>query len=217
MNESNYAVIDCETGGLDCKKNPITQIACMILDGYTLKEIDRFETYVKPYNNLVLEKKALEYTMVKMSDLNNGIPAGILVDLLATLFDKYIPKGKRDKNRLIAVGHNITFDLGFIGYLFNEVGSAKQKKPLSIFDYLHPQGIDTWADSKRAFGLKKETKHNLTAVSERLNIKLKNAHGAMTDVIATADVFREFTMRLRSASGTNAGETKAKARDFFEF
>ena len=38
MQKSNYIVFDCETGGLDESKNPITQYAAVILDGKTLKE-----------------------------------------------------------------------------------------------------------------------------------------------------------------------------------
>ena len=39
MIQSFYEVYDTETGGLDPKKNPITQFACVVLDYKTLKEI----------------------------------------------------------------------------------------------------------------------------------------------------------------------------------
>ena len=54
MIKSNYIVFDTETGGLDETKNPITQYAAVVLDGCTLKEIDRWETFVKPYGDLVI-------------------------------------------------------------------------------------------------------------------------------------------------------------------
>ena len=73
MIKSDYIVFDCETGGLDETKNPITQYAAVILDGSTLKEIDRWETFVKPYGNLVIEQQALDSTMVTMSDINKGM------------------------------------------------------------------------------------------------------------------------------------------------
>lgn len=73
MQRSNYIVFDTETGGLDETKNPITQYAAVVLDGRTLKEIDRWETFVKPYGDLVIEKEALEHTMVSMSDINKGL------------------------------------------------------------------------------------------------------------------------------------------------
>lgn len=67
MIKSNYIVHDCETGGLDENLNPITQYAAIVLDYKTLKEVDRWETFVKPYNNLVIEQEALDRTMVSMS------------------------------------------------------------------------------------------------------------------------------------------------------
>ena len=53
MIKSDYIVFDVETGGLDETKNPMTQYAAVILDGCTLKEIDRFETFLKPYGGLI--------------------------------------------------------------------------------------------------------------------------------------------------------------------
>ena len=46
MIKSNYIVHDCETGGLDENLNPITQYAAIVLDYKTLKEVDRWETFV---------------------------------------------------------------------------------------------------------------------------------------------------------------------------
>ena len=84
MIKSNYIVYDCETGGLDETKNPITQYACIVLDYKTLKEIDRFETFVKPYNDLIIEKEALDHTMVTMSDIKKGIS---IKDFINVLFE----------------------------------------------------------------------------------------------------------------------------------
>lgn len=68
MKKANYIVFDCETGGLDCKKNPILEIALVTLDGKTLKEINRYETYVKPYDNLFVDPKALAANGIKLRD-----------------------------------------------------------------------------------------------------------------------------------------------------
>ena len=82
MIKSNYIVFDKETGGLDETKKPITQYAAVVLDGRTLKEIDRWETFVKPYGDLVIEKDALDHTMVSMSDINKGLK---VKDFVATV------------------------------------------------------------------------------------------------------------------------------------
>lgn len=214
MKNSVYCVHDCETGGLDCTKNPITQYACVILDSYTLKEIDRYETFIKPYDDLVIEKEALEGTMVSMSDVKNGIPRKKFYATLKALYTSHQAKGKyKGANRIISVGHNVTFDHGFIEYVFQSQGD-------SMWNYIHPNFIDTFVLAKLTWGVKGDEKLNLTACSERAKISLSDAHGAMNDVEATADLLRYFMKKLRSGkSGMSAVEEvkREKGQKFFEF
>ena len=215
MIRSFYCVHDCETGGLDFTKNPITQYACVILDPFTLKEVDRYETFVKPYDDLVIEKQALEHTMVSMSDIKNGITRKKLYETLKTLYTNYQAKGKyKDANRIVSVGHNVTFDHGFIDYAFQSQGD-------SMWNYFQPNFIDTFVLAKLVWGLTGDEKLNLTACSERAKIKLSDAHGAMNDVEATADLFRWFMKKLRTGKATAveaAEEVKrVKGQKFFEF
>lgn len=216
MLRSYYCVHDVETGGLDCMKNPITQYACVILDPYTLKEVDRYEAFIKPYNDLVIEKEALEHTMVTMSDIKNGITAKQFVSTLKALWTKYQATGKfRDANRIVSVGHNIPFDHGFLEYVFRLEGD-------SIWNYLLPNFIDTFALGKLTWAVNGDEKLTLTACTERANIKLVNAHGAMNDVEATADYLRWNMKKLRAVGKSAASETseakqRAKGQKFFEF
>ena len=61
MKRSPYLVMDTETGGLDPAQNPITSFAAVVLDFNTLKEVDRWETYVKPNNERIYPKDDGEY------------------------------------------------------------------------------------------------------------------------------------------------------------
>ena len=214
MHKSFYLVHDCETGGLDFTKNPITQYACVILDPFTLKEVDRYETFVKPYDDLVIEKQALEHTMVSMSDIKNGITRKKLYETLKTLYTNYQAKGKyKDANRIVSVGHNVTFDHGFIDYVFQSQGD-------SMWNYFHPTFVDTLVLAKLVWGLTGDEKLNLTACSERAKIKLSDAHGAMNDVEATADLLRYFAKKLRSGkseSSVSESSKRERGQKFFEF
>jgi len=219
MNKSYYCVHDCETGGLDFTKNPITQYACVILDPYTLKEVDRFETFVRPYDDLKIEKDALEHTMVTMSDVKNGISRKKLYKTLKALWSKYQANGKyKDANRLISVGHNIPFDHGFLEYVF-------QSQEDSIWEYLHPNFIDTYPLGKLTWGLKGDEKLRLSDCIANAKLKINDAHGAMNDVEANADLLRWFMKKLRSTKGgveSSAKEEKEsgqreRGQKFFEF
>ena len=214
MNKSNYIVYDCETGGLDETKNPITQYACVVLDFKTLKEIDRFETFVKPYNNLIIEKEALDHTMVSMSDIKHGIEIDNFVDVLFEFNKLHQAKGKyKDANRLVPVGHNIPFDNRFLTYacnLFNK----------NYFELIYDNFIDTFPLAKMTWAVEGNEKLNLTACTERAKLKLTDAHGAMNDVEATADLLRWFMKKLRAKKGTAESaeqEVRARGREFFEF
>lgn len=213
MIKSNYIIYDCETGGLDETKNPITQYACVVLDYNTLKEIDRFETYIKPYNDLVIQKEALEHTMVSMTDIKKGISAKDFVNVLFEFNALHQAKSKtREMGRLVPVGHNIPFDNRFLNYVCNLYGK-------NYHDLVYENYIDTFPIAKMTWGLKGEEKLNLTACCERAKIKLTDAHGAMNDVESTADLFRFFVKKLRNKGGLSISEetSRPKGSEFFEF
>ena len=214
MIKSNYIVYDTETGGLNPKKNPITQFACVILDYRTLKEIDRWETYVRPYNDLVIERQAIEHTMVSMSDVNRGMKLHDFINTLIKLLSSHFASSKKKEfGRLIPVGHNVTFDNGMLEYAFN----LEEK---NLYDYIYPNIIDTFPLAKLTWGIEGTEKLNLATCCERAKISLTDAHGAMNDVEATADLFRFFMKKLRSKKGgvlDDDDEIRARGQKFFEF
>lgn len=214
MIKSNYIVYDCETGGTNETKNPITQYACIVLDFKTLKEIDRFETFIKPYNNLVITKEALEHTMVDMSDIRHGISIENFVDVLMEFNGMHQAKGKfKDANRLVPVGHNIPFDNRFLSYACNLCDRH-------YFEYIHDNFIDTMSLAKMTWGLGGNEKIRLFDCVERAKLKLTDAHRAMNDVEATSDLFRWFVKKLRAKNGITESteqEVRVRGREFFEF
>lgn len=207
-------MFDVETGGLDETKNPITQYAAVVLDGKTLKEIDRWETFIRPYGDLTIEQRALDHTMVSMADINKGLSVEKFIDTAITFWEQYMVRGRtREQGRLIPVGHNVTFDLRFINYALAFCG-----KP-NIEQWMYPNFIDTLVLSKLAFGVKGDEKINLGAVCALTKIKLTDAHGAMNDTLATTELLRYFMRQLRSisSSGKTTVEERPKGIEFFEF
>lgn len=215
MIKSNYIVFDCETGGLYEDKNPITQYAAVVLDGSTLKEIDRWETFVKPYDDLVIEQDALDRTMVSMSDINKGVSVKEFISTATEFWETHRAKSKKkEMGRLVPVGHNVTFDIRFLNYAL-----SLQKKDDVEF-WMYPNIIDTFSLAKLAWGINGDEKINLGASCERAKIRLTDAHGAMNDVEATADLLRWYMRKLRAKKGEGAAEVtqgRAKGDEFFEF
>lgn len=216
MQKSNFIVFDCETGGLDENKNPITQYAAMVLDGRTLKEIDRWETYVKPYNDLEITKEALEKTMVNISDINSGLSLKEFVAVAKEFWKQHQVRTKyKDMGRLVPVGHNITFDIRFINKAMELDGSKED-----MFKTHYENFIDTFALAKLTWGIKGDEKLRLGICAERADIVLTDAHGAMNDVEATADLLRYYVKNLRNEKVVKKvveESSRVKGQEFFEF
>lgn len=217
MIKSDYIVFDVETGGLDENKNPITQYAAVILDGCTLKEKDSFETFIKPYGDLQIDQKALDMTMVTMADVNSGVTVEQFCSVVTKWWESYRVGGKsREMGRLVPVGHNVQFDIRFINKALEIGGVGKE-----ITEWAHPNHIDTFPLAKLAWGITGDEKLNLTACCNRSKINLKDAHGAMNDVKATADLLRWYMKKLRKKSGdasaNDMSSDRPRGNEFFEF
>lgn len=216
MIKSNYIVYDTETGGLKPEKAPITQYAAVILDGVTFKEIDRYETYLKPYAGLEIDPVALAKTQVTMSDINNGIKVKEFVKTVTKWWDMHnTVKSKKEMGRLVPVGHNVPFDNGFLQYALDVCEAG------SLWNYHFPNIIDTMALAKMTWGVDRFEKINLGSCCEKCGVKLIGAHGAMNDVEATADLFRWYMKKLRGNITVDVDGGGSKRRktgnEFFEF
>lgn len=212
MKNSDFIVFDFETGGLSPEKNPALEIALITLDGKTLKEKDRWETFIKPYDNLEITQGALNANGLKASDFNNGIEKRDLMESLKKIFLKY-NKSNAIMRRPIMVGHNVAFDLGFLEYIFKD-----DKK--GLYHYISRISVDTFLEALRAFP--NETSHKLGTVCELLGVELIDAHKAMNDTVATAEVFKILTKRMRNSKGGTDSDSKKESaqiqtRKYYQF
>lgn len=208
MKKANYIIFDCETGGLKPTENPITQIALLTIENSSLKELSRFETFVKPYDDLVIGKKALEITGLKLSDINSGMSKKELMLFLIDYF-KNNSINNRPENRPVLVGHNVQFDIGFLSYVFNS-----QNK--NLFDYVSQTQLDTMALTKMFIPDISSLK--LGVCCEEVGVDLSDAHNAMNDVIATTGLFKTYINKLRdSGSVSDNQENVKKSRNKFQF
>lgn len=210
MRKANYVVLDCETGGLNAKENPILEIALVILDT-DLSEVLRYETYIKPYGDLKVTKEALRANGIKMQDVEkSGISKKEAQTNIASILKKSMGGSHHPSRRPVIVGHNVNFDVEFLIEFFKD-------SKYNFLDLVYDIIIDTQGDAKRAFPKAPDLK--LGTCCELAGIKLINAHRAMPDTLATADLFRFFCGKL-STSNTAKQEqkiSKLKSRKTFQF
>lgn len=206
---NNYWIVcDLESGGFSCEKNPVTEIACVILD-YQLNVVKEYETLVKPYGDLVIERQALEVTGLSLDEINKGKESKQVVLELIDLF-KPLKVGKYTKP--ILVGHNFEkFDLGFLVKLFQFYNK-------NLFDVVDSHVEDTLWDSRKKWGhVDSGPDFKLGTCCSRAGIELVQAHRALADTQATAKLFISLMKSLRGEGISKKVEEVKKVRDSFKF
>lgn len=226
---ANIMCFDCETGGLSSVANPITQFAAIMADE-NLNEINRFQTFIKPYNNLKIEQKALDMTMTSMDQINKGADVKAFVEMLI----KFAKMGTIGSGRWIKkpeiLGHNVPFDIAFAKACFTFCSK-------NFSDYFSDNnGEINYYDTIKLARLKwpkfsndEDNKYRLGSCCERMGIILTDAHGAMADTVATLKLFRGFSSNLVDVGGKTIKtavsteveeentEEEEKSRKFFRF
>lgn len=217
--KANLVVVDLETGGYEFEENPITEVSLHIISPTTFKTLDRYQTYVKPYNELVITQQAINATQVNIKDVENGIEVKTLVKILITYFKKARNGAKYELPQLVF--HNGSFDILFLEYAFMFCGE-------DLYKYVDRIPICTMRmtrlnDAGGKFDKTEATSISLATCCERFSIKLKSAHGAENDVIATIALLKVLVTKLR---GTNDIKSKQeiiepikqeKSRKFYHF
>ncbi len=155
-----FVVFDCETTGLSCDYNEIIEIGAVKIENGLIKE--QFQTFVCPENEIPDEITRLTtITNEMVKDAPNGEQA-------ITDFYKFC-------EGCVLVGYNVSFDLGFIQ------NTAKKAKL-----YFSNESVDAMEVVRKKMYL---SRYKLINVVDALGLKLKNAHRAIADAIATAEVF----------------------------
>lgn len=189
-------VVDVETGGFNCKTDALLEIAAVLLaangDG-TLMRAETIRYHVKPFEGANLEPASLAVNGI---DPDHPLrPAIAEKDALQNIF-REVRRAVRDAgcSRAILVGHNASFDLGFV----NEAVLRTEIKrnpfhPFSSFDTVTLSGV--------AYG---QTVLARAAKAAGLPWDEKFAHSAAYDAEITADVFCDIVNRFQPIFDRNA-------------
>lgn len=203
----NFIVCDIETGGLSFQKNPIVEIALVVVNS-NLEIVNEYETLIKPYGDLLLEQQAMSIHKIPLSDIQKGKDVKDVVNDLITLI-KPLKVGKYGKP--IMVGHNLEkFDMDFIEFMFQFSGK-------NIYDIVDEHVEDTIWISRKKWGNEDQiANYQLTTCCNKVGIDLIQSHRALNDTKATAKLFIELMKCLRSNGSFIKSEQKS-VRESFKF
>jgi DNA polymerase III epsilon subunit family exonuclease len=171
MKKHNFAFIDIETTGLNLFKNEIIEIGC-VLTTPDLEVIEEFELKIKPENISNADPVALKVNHYNAKDWESGLSLEKAMNIFS----------KKTKD-CIMVGHNVSFDAGFLEYAFNKS---------EIKNLMHYHKLDTvsiaWAKLHNDPSLEHLSLHDMCM---RFGIKNARAHSALSDARATFELYKK--------------------------
>ncbi len=191
-------VIDVETGGFNAKTDALLEIAAVIpaMDEHgNLYSDELLHFHVEPFPNANIEPESLKVNGIKPHHpFRMAIPEKEA--LLETLGPIRKAVKNRGCNRAILVGHNATFDLGFLNAAIKRSGIKRNPfHPFSTFDTACLSGL--------AYG---QTVLAKAIKAAGIHWDESKAHSAKYDTEKTAELFFIIVNRWRTLALNAAPE-----------
>lgn len=187
-------IVDIETAGFNAATDAMLEIAAVTVivndeQQWCIDEV--VSKHVNPFKGANLDQASLEFTGI---DPDHPFRKQIAVDEVDALKEIFKPVRKRIKehrcSRAILVGHNASFDLGFLNACV-ERNSLKRNPfhPFSTFDTATMAGL--------AYG---QTVLARAAEAAGIEWDGKEAHSARYDAVQTAKLFCEIVNKWNDYS-----------------
>lgn len=186
-------VVDVETGGFNPKTDALLEIAACILrmdDFGRLVVSETISVHVEPFDGANIDPKSLEITGIRLDSLLRGaVPEKEALSRIAQPIRKEIRV--TGCQRAILVGHNASFDLGFLNATIARTDFKRSPfHPFSSFDTATLAGL--------AFG---QTVLSRAVQSAGLEWNESEAHSAVYDTERTAALFCAIVNRWKILTG----------------
>ena len=137
------SVTDVETTNLNPCIGEITELAMIIDDGESRKNLGKISLKFRPEKWDNIDPKSLEVTGKTIEELREYPDRDESFQKLIELMDEHVNKFDRD-DKMYAVAHNLWFDFNFTRQLFDTYNEKHNSKHY-YFSYFHVEGFDTIA------------------------------------------------------------------------
>jgi len=175
--------IDTETGGVILEKHSLLSIGLVAWD-ITGGIVDTKEIFVE-HDNYLVTKGAQN---VNKFDLEAHKLKAVNPSQVIREIDEFCSKNFPADHKIIVAGHNIIFDISFLKFFLSQHGRSFE----NMFSH---RSIDT-ASILQFLQISGKIDLDLTSSTEGFRyfkIKVDNRHGALSDSIATAELFKKMT------------------------
>lgn len=175
--------IDTETGGVNPEKAALIQLSGIIR--IDKKDVEKFNFYIKPFENSEVTEKALEVQGRTLEELKTDkyVEEKEVYKQFIKLLDKYIDKYDRT-DKFIVAGYNVRFDVDILKAFFQRHGNN------FLFSYLDSSMLDPLYSIRllQVAGILPVLENNkLETWCKHFGIELK-AHDSLEDVKATKKI-----------------------------
>lgn len=171
--------IDTETTGLSPIINDVVQVAGIIEINH--QTVETFSIYSRPIDLINISPKALAVNGLTIEQMKGFAPAELAYNQFNKILSKYVDTNNQ-YDRLIPCGHCVGFDVDFV--------SAWSTKVENDNFLLHHNRLDLMSLVLTCKDLNIYSGHTtLTAICKWLGVELKNAHYALSDIIATRECY----------------------------
>ena len=184
--------IDTETGGVNPEKSALIQLSGIIR--IDKKDIEKFNFYIKPFENSEVNEKALEVQGRTLEELKTDkyVEEKEVYKQFINLFDKYIDKYDRT-DKFIVAGYNVRFDVDILKAFFQRHGNN------FLFSYLDSSMLDPLYSIRLlqiAEVLPVLENNKLETWCKHFGIELK-AHDSLEDIEATKKLIGKLISLIR--------------------
>ncbi|MEB3187388.1 MAG: 3'-5' exonuclease [bacterium] len=175
---TKFFVFDFETTGTDPSRHAPIEIAAIILDMATLREVDRFETLIRPFEGAEFDRDAMATHGISLEELKAAPEPEAAFRKLKAFAERH--------GTMYAVAHNIDFDWEFLKAA--EVRHKVWAVPLEKLK------IDTQALAVWVLGRSGQLKgHGLKSLLNAFSLDHSGHHRAMFDVEMLCQAIRKLS------------------------
>ena len=184
--------IDTETGGVNPEKAALIQLSGIIR--IDKKDVEKFNFYIKPFENSEVTEKALEVQGRTLEELKTDkyIEEKEVYKQFIKLFDKYVDKYDRT-DKFVVAGYNVRFDVDILKAFFQRHGNN------FLFSYLDSSMLDPLYSIRLlqiAEVLPVLENNKLETWCKHFGIELK-AHDSLEDIEATKKLIGKLISLIR--------------------
>lgn len=184
--------IDTETGGVNPEKAALIQLSGIIR--IDKKDVEKFNFYIKPFENSEVNEKALEVQGRTLEELKTEkyIEEKEVYKQFVSLLDKYIDKYDRT-DKFVVAGYNVRFDVDILKAFFQRHGNN------FLFSYLDSSMLDPLYSIRLlqiAEVLPVLENNKLETWCKHFGIELK-AHDSLEDIEATKKLIGKLISLIR--------------------